>query len=498
MDIRRSGYSRAGSAASGAGPEPTPISASTSRMLTSGKKRSPCGCVRRRRPAARRTSQTGAEAGPTDQPGLLSTRLRPPGSEIDLDDTDKFARPVITDEVRGDGGVVDRSRSSAWPAAFPTPTTRPALLNVVLSGRRAFRRIPPCRVDLADYYSSDPATADATYSTRAALIEGWRFDRAAFGISQTAYYSADPAHWLALETAASVLAAAGFAGGSGLSKDRAGVFIGNTLTGDGSRSGLLRLRWPYARQALADALFEAQAPPELADRVLEGRGRPLLVAAAAGHRADAGGRHARLDRGDDLRAVRAYSGGGFAVDTGGASSLSAIASACSALVSGELDVAMAGGVDVSLDPLDLVGLAKTGVLATADMRIYDENPTGFLPGEGCGLVLLMRTRRRPQGGPAGSMRRSLAGAAPACGHRGASRARPIRPACCWRCAEPTRWRRSTRATSSSSRAAASAPVRPTKPNSKRSPCWRPGRAGPRSARSRPASATPGRPPGRRA
>ena len=25
------------------------------------------------------------------------------------------------------------------------------------------------------------------------------------------------------------------------------------------------------------------------------------------------------------------------------------------------------------------------------MRIYDENPTGYLPGEGCGVVVLMRT-----------------------------------------------------------------------------------------------------------
>jgi enediyne polyketide synthase len=308
----------------------------------------------------------------------------------DLGDTDKFARPIITDEVR----VLDGDHRSiavvGLACRFPDADDPAGLLNVVLSGRRAFRRIPPCRVDLADYYSSDPATADATYSTRAALIEGWRFDRAAFGISETTYYSADPAHWLALETAASVMAAAGFAGGSGLSRDRAGVFIGNTLTGDGSRANLLRLRWPYSRRVLADALFEAQAPPELANRVLEAAAaRYLSPLPPVTEQTLAGATPGSIAA--TIGAHFGFSGGGFAIDTGGASSLSAVASACSALVSGELDVAMAGGVDVSLDPLDLVGLAKTGALATADMRIYDENPTGFLPGEGCGLVLLMRT-----------------------------------------------------------------------------------------------------------
>src|SRR3712207_8131800 len=31
-----------------------------------------------------------------------------------------------------------------------------------------------------------------------------------------------------------------------------------------------------------------------------------------------------------------------------------------------------------------------GALATGPMRVFDAEPTGFLPGEGCGLVVLMR------------------------------------------------------------------------------------------------------------
>ena len=85
---------------------------------------------------------------------------------------------------------------------FPDSEDPAALLDVVLTGRRSFRRLPPGRIDLADYYQPDLATSDATYSTRAALIEGWRFEYPAFGIEPAAFIAADPAHWLALETAA--------------------------------------------------------------------------------------------------------------------------------------------------------------------------------------------------------------------------------------------------------------------------------------------------------
>ncbi len=272
---------------------------------------------------------------------------------------------------------------------FPDADDPPALLDLVLTGRRAFRRLPPCRLDIAEYYSPDPATPDATYSTRAALIEGWRFDRAAFGVSAADYASADPAHWLALETVARALAAAGFAGGRGLARNRVGVVIGNTLTGDTSRATALRLRWPYVRRVLADAMIASGLSRE--------QGMPVLRQAAARYLAPFPEVTAATLAGSIPASIAAricgyfgFRGGGHAVDGAASSSLLAVASACTALAAGDLDVALAGGVDVSLDPLELVGLAKAGLLAAADVRVYDENPTGFLPGEGCGVVVLMR------------------------------------------------------------------------------------------------------------
>ena len=55
---------------------------------------------------------------------------------------------------------------------------------------------------------------------------------------------------------------------------------------------------------------------------------------------------------------------------------------------------LAGGVDLSIDPFELIGFAKCTALARERMRVYDRKATGFLPGEGCGFVVLMRHGRR--------------------------------------------------------------------------------------------------------
>jgi enediyne polyketide synthase len=273
---------------------------------------------------------------------------------------------------------------------FPDADDAPELLDVVLTGRRAFRRIPPVRLDLNDYFQPDRATLDATYSTRAALIEGWQFDCAAFGVDPAAFAAADPAQWLALETTARALAGAGLAGGSGLNRDRTAVIIGNTLGGDTSRANGLRVRWPYVRRVLADALAAQELPAGQSRAVLRRAERQYLAPFPA-ISADtlAGGTAGTIAAA--ICGFFGFRGGSHAIDSAYSSSTQAVASACTALAAGEIDSAVAGGVDISLDPLELIGLAKAGVLATDDVRIYDEEPTGFLPAEGCGVVVLMRT-----------------------------------------------------------------------------------------------------------
>jgi enediyne polyketide synthase len=279
---------------------------------------------------------------------------------------------------------------------FPEAASTAEFWDLVVTGRRAFRRLPPVRLDPAEYSGEGPGSPgpsglapDVLTRIRAALIEGWRFDRAAFGVTQAAYRAADPAHWLALETAASALADAGFPGGQGLTRDRTGVIIGNTLTGEVSRAIAMRSRWPYVRRVLRAALAAAEVPKRHQAAVIDhAAGAFLSRFPDVGEASLAGALPGAIA--DRICGHFGFRGASHAVDAAHASSLVAVASACSALAAGDLDAAVAGGVDISLDPFELAALAATGALACDQMRVYDARPTGFWPGEGCGLVVLLR------------------------------------------------------------------------------------------------------------
>ncbi len=272
---------------------------------------------------------------------------------------------------------------------YPDARSPQELWENVLAGRRAFRRMPSERLHLGDFYSPDRSVPDATYATQAAVLEGYEFDRVKFRQAASTVRAADPAHWLALDIAERALADAGFVGGEGLPREATGVLLGNTLTGEVSRANGLRLRWPYVRRVVAAALAEEGWEAERSGAFLEQLEQDYKRAfEAVGEETLAGGLAntiaGRICNYFDLH------GGGFIVDGACASSLLAASQACSALVAGDWDVALAGGVDLSLDPFELVGFAKVGALAEDTMRVYDARSDGFLPGEGCGFVVLMR------------------------------------------------------------------------------------------------------------
>ncbi|RSM56197.1 erythronolide synthase [Amycolatopsis sp. WAC 01376] len=261
----------------------------------------------------------------------------------------------------------------------------------VLGGRRAFREIPPERLDPDDYWAADPAAPDRHYARRAAVLRDFEFDRVRYRVAGSTFRSTDLTHWLALDVAARALEDAGFPGGAGLPRSTTGVILGNSLTGEFSRANVLRLRWPYVRRTVAAALS--------ADGWDGGAVATFLHKLEAGYKAPfpeidedslAGGLAntiaGRICNHFDL------AGGGFVVDGACSSSLLSVATAANALAVGDLDVALVGGVDLSIDPFEVIGFAKTGALATGEMVVYDRGSNGFWPGEGCGIVVLMRER----------------------------------------------------------------------------------------------------------
>ncbi len=272
---------------------------------------------------------------------------------------------------------------------YPDASNPRELWENAIAGRRAFRQLPAERMNLDDYWSADPAIPDRFYARTAAVIEGYEFDRVGYRVAGSTYRSTDLTHWLALDVAALALADAGFPGGEGLPRPRTAVVVGNSLTGEFSRASQMRLRWPFVRRTVAAALQREgwdddrlgaflstlegiyKAPfPEIDEDTLAGG----LSNTIAG----------RICNYFDLN------GGGYTVDGACSSSLLSVATACNALVDGTIDVAVAGGVDLSIDPFEIIGFAKTGALSRSEMKVYDRGANGFWPGEGCGMVVLMR------------------------------------------------------------------------------------------------------------
>lgn len=272
---------------------------------------------------------------------------------------------------------------------YPDARSPQELWENVLAQRQAFRSFPAERLRMEDYFCQDGSLPDTTYASQGAFIENYEFDRVKFRISGNSYRSSDLAHWLALDVASQALTDAGFTTHGDLPSETTGVIVGNTLTGEFSRAHGLRLRWPYVRRVVSAMLQQEGWAPEQCQiflRQLEDAYKAPF--APVGEETLAGG----LSNTIAGRICNYFNlkGGGYTVDGACASSLLAIATACTALANGDIDMAVAGGVDISLDPFELIGFAKTSALTPDEMRVYDLHSRGFIPGEGCGFVVLMR------------------------------------------------------------------------------------------------------------
>ncbi|HEY6248711.1 MAG TPA: polyketide synthase, partial [Candidatus Angelobacter sp.] len=270
---------------------------------------------------------------------------------------------------------------------YPDARSPRQLWENTLAQRRSFRRIPEVRLCVDDY-SAEGQAADRISLRTAAVLEDYEFDRVRFQVSKETFASTDLVHWLALDVAAQALEDAKLLDADDSRRERMGVYVGNSLTGEFSRANLLRLRWPYLRRVLTSVLQKKTQNGDLHKLLEEIEALYKTPFPATTEESLAGG----LSNTIAGRICNYFNlkGGGYTVDGACASSLLAVATACSALESGDIDIAIAGGVDLSLDPFELAGFSKLGALATKQMRVFDAHSEGFWPGEGCGMVVLMR------------------------------------------------------------------------------------------------------------
>ncbi|MFF7651730.1 SDR family NAD(P)-dependent oxidoreductase, partial [Streptomyces sp. NPDC007983] len=221
------------------------------------------------------------------------------------------------------------------------------------SGRDCVTEIPGDRWDHSRYFEDGPpAPGRASTKWGGFLDDVDRFDPLFFGISPREAELMDPQERMFLQTAWHAVEDAGYRRAD-LAGRQVGVFAAAM----------------YAEYQLfgAAALAHGDGP-----------------VAASLHASIAN----RVSYVLDLR------GPSLAVDTMCSSSLTAIQLACQSLRGGDSELAIAGGVNLSLHPHKYVYLSQ-GRFVSADgrCRSFGADGTGYVPGEGVGAVLLKPLRR---------------------------------------------------------------------------------------------------------
>ncbi len=222
---------------------------------------------------------------------------------------------------------------------------------VFAGGIDTVTEVPADRWPLKGYYDPDYMAAGKTNGRFGGFIaDPYGFDPTLFGISPREAASIDPQQRILLETAWEAIQDSGRAPAS-LAGSRAGVFVGVGLA-------------EYERQLFKDEFaINSNSCTGTYRSVASGRISYLL----------------------DLH------GPSVSIDTACSSSLLAVHAACQSLRSGESDLAIAGGVNLHLQPEHYVGLAKLGMLSPdGRCKTFDAKADGFVPSEGCGLVVLKR------------------------------------------------------------------------------------------------------------
>ncbi|ORJ56989.1 type I polyketide synthase [Mycobacterium simiae] len=235
---------------------------------------------------------------------------------------------------------------------FPGNVTGPdSFWELMVEGRNAISDIPADRWDAEAFYDADPlAPGHMTTKWGGFIPDIAGFDAEFFGITPREAASMDPQQRMLLEVAWEALEHAGIPTDS-LSGTRTGVMMG--------------------------AYFN-----EYQSMVA---GSPDSVDAYTG----TGNSHSiTAGRISYLLGLR---GPAVAVDTACSSSLSAIHLACQSLRSRESDLALAGGVSVTLRPETQIAISAWGLLSPhGRCATFDAAADGFVRGEGAGVVVLKR------------------------------------------------------------------------------------------------------------
>jgi acyl transferase domain-containing protein len=257
----------------------------------------------------------------------------------------------------------------------------------LVEGRSAIREIPPERWAADRYCHPDPQVLERSYTRLGAFADTpdadprWRVPPASCA-------AIDPAQLLALRAAEEAVADARLEAGAW---DRAhtGVFLG--FMACQGRKLLAEIRFhvlrtgAYVRDALLARGVTEAGGREVVERALrrtQAALPPLDEDALPGWLGSVAA--ARIARRFDLLGPR------LAVESACASTLAALHAAVQALRDGACDTALVGGAWADMQPEFYVGSCRFNALSATGSTPFDARASGFVPGEGAGVLVLRR------------------------------------------------------------------------------------------------------------
>ena len=231
-------------------------------------------------------------------------------------------------------------------------TTPDEFWELLCSGTDAIEEVPANRWDIDAFHDPDPAAPGKMACRYGGFLEEVEnFDAQFFGISPREAMTLDPQQRLLLEVSHEALEHAGMAPDR-LQGTAGGVFVGIC--------GI-----DYSKRI-------SRRDPKLID---------AYVGSGNGHSVASG----RLSYFFGLQ------GPSVSIDTACSSSLVAAHLACQSLRGGECDFALAGGVNLLLDPELSINFTKANMLApNGRCKTFDASADGYVRGEGVGIVVLQR------------------------------------------------------------------------------------------------------------
>ncbi|MDH0910453.1 SDR family NAD(P)-dependent oxidoreductase [Rhizobium pusense] len=241
-----------------------------------------------------------------------------------------------------------------YACRVPSAENPEQLFELLRNDRCVVSSIPSSRWDTARFWHPTPGTPGKAYTFAAGVLENiYDFDPAVFGLSVREASFMDPQQRILLQVTWRALEDAGLRQDE-LQRERVGVYIGSSALDHGN-------------------LF-VEDPASGSPHFMTGNTLSIIA--------------------NRVSHVLGLSGPSMTIDTACSSSLVALAEAERALLCGEIDTAIVGGVNLLLHPFSFVGFSQARMLSPEGLcRAYGQNGEGYVRAEGAGVIILRHSRR---------------------------------------------------------------------------------------------------------